>query len=172
MALRRNRQVAFPVSVGHRLGALIGLSIARQATFPAEQHDVYEDLLSDISDQGLIDACRELARKPRANFEPAMPAVGDIRRVVSELDLQRRNRPIARALTSGGEPSFYCNRCEDNGWIVGNCPGGLMRVCGRPNKLEWADEGGPHAIAHAPCNHAHTYVRACVCDARRARKAS
>jgi hypothetical protein len=146
--------------------ALSFLSAARQADPDPETAVVYMTALSDISDDAIERACHELAKRPRKDFEPALPTVGTIRETA--LALQQADADLAArakllpwpSKAQPDEPTFFCVQCfdEPNGFRVFACPGvgdqrdatmGLApdrHPCGRPK-------------SHRP----HTYSERCGC---------
>jgi hypothetical protein len=147
------------MSDGHRLGMLTSLAFARSTTFPDDAHATYLNLLSDISDDDLLQTCRELGQRPRENFEAAMPSVGEIRRHTlsraKRLDEEEQTRRILRVAASDDqEPRYRCATCRDTGWQEFKCPGFPRPKCGR-------EQG---ALKCYP----HPYVERCRCWVPRA----
>lgn len=145
--------------------ALKFLATARQAyDIDTEASGVYLIALADVDPAALERACHELARRPRREFEPAMPSVGTIRALAEQLAREDAEAAHLRQLPPDpvrdeDGPRYYCRDCHDGDWGPALwCPGtdreaqhprhvGAERVlCGRP---------GPHA--------AHTFVQRCHC---------
>ena len=73
--------------------ALAKLSIGRQANLAAEDLQVYLEDLDDIPADIVADACKNLRRMERLEFESTMPSIGAI---VSECKDIPRQRELAR----------------------------------------------------------------------------
>lgn len=145
-----------------KLAALFHLARARSAPFEKLQQDAYLDVLDDISVEGLLAACRLLARRPRADYEPLMPTAGDIRRAVREAreaSERERDDSLRRLVAPSEEQEsrYRCATCRDTGWQEHRCAGYPNHSCGRPQ-------------AKLRC-YPHPYVTPCACG-QRASKAS
>lgn len=139
------------------------LATARRADFDDAELAVYIDLLADL-DPHLVDrACRQLGKKPRERYEPAMPDVAKIRQTAEQIAsddraLLRRSRLAPGPDDRDPRTHVFCRTCQDTGWPSLRCPGISGPDSGRDDHLT-VKLCGITSLAHA----AHTYVERCEC---------
>lgn len=147
--------MSFALVVGE---AISRLAIARGATMTDERiGDVYLDALADLDPNLVRRACADLAKLPRAEFEPMMPSVGAIRVVCGDLAQTDAAEAAKRLLGPApnrdrDEPTYYCPNCHDepNGWRLYECRGSgpLAATLDRPySPCGRAKTHGPHSFA-------------------------
>jgi hypothetical protein len=130
------------------------LAIGRGSSADDATVEVYVTLLEDLSAPAVSRACLELAKLPRADYEPSLPSAGTIREKVAEMQRAKLSEEALRKLLpmpmGDDDPRAltFCQDCHDepSGWREFMCP---ERPCGRR----------PSA-AHRS---AHTYVERCHC---------
>ena len=61
-----------------KLGAMMKLAAARQATLTELSQQVYLEDLQDVAVEFVEAACHTLAREPRREYQTAFPALGDV----------------------------------------------------------------------------------------------
>jgi hypothetical protein len=134
-----------------RMGsALAALAVARGGLLDDAQAVVYLRLLQG-ADPGLVErACEAIAREPRPEFDPLMPAVGAIlerARTIHAEDAKvaARAKLLPLPKSEDDEPRYFCLDCHDesSGWRELNCP---EDRCGRHER-----------------HYAHSYVVRCHC---------
>lgn len=148
--------------------ALSRLAIARGGVLDEITLSVYLDTLDDQSPQLVARACATLAKTPREEFGPVVPAVGTIRELVGKIAREDSEREAAKRLLpapkrDSDEPVFFCLNCHDepNGWSITWCPG-----VGDVRELSPTDRALSTRIC--PCgqgqrHRAHTYAERCPC---------
>lgn len=149
------------------LKALANLAIARQAEFADGAQRVYLHLLSDLDPALIRRACEVWARRPRAEFAPAMPDAASLRETVAELARADAEASRLRALapmpvSDDDGPRYFCLSCRDesSGFRPFWCPGsGEHRTLDRPARSEGSivDCGRSHP------HWSHDYVARCEC---------
>lgn len=166
--------VAVEPEVVARIGdAVLRLAVARGA-------GVLDDVTNDVYVRGLLDcradlverACEALGLTQRADYEPVMPPLPDIRAKVRELARQdteatQRAKLLQLPARHDDEPRFFCTSCYDEpaGWQVVWCPGdGAMRQStpaarALSTRIAPCGRRPPSGQDHAP----HTYVERCPC---------
>lgn len=124
---------------------------------------VYADALQDCDPSSVEEACRLLGLEERGEHDPAMPSVGTIRKKSKQVELVQRVSSRSLPSAKGDDPRtwFACFACEDNDWIVIDCPGGKDRTCGRPEKGHFVDSGNGRTAFQADCQYPHAYVKRC-----------
>jgi hypothetical protein len=171
------------------------LAVARQATdFDDAAKAVYLELLRDITDDSIRDACRSLALKPKDDFNTTMPSVGDIRHEVGQLAFRREQRLALpprstrfneqhgrwRNLARDGAAAIDAKRAgnawtldagahEDGKLFIHDDAHGPRFRCDSCNDTGWIDErchGSPHNSCGQPLCYPHWFAMACTCDAR------
>lgn len=154
-----------------RIGvAVTSLAIARGTALDDAQSEVYLRELADVDPAQIERACSALAKEPRREYAPALPAVGDIREKCREFqradaDLERARvslLPAPKADEDG--PRFYCQECldESSGFRIFACGGAKVRVVDERTARRLAELPSRHCgrlNEHAP----HSFAERCHC---------
>ena len=149
------------------LEAITRLAVARGAQADDVQLDVYADTLRDLSPFLIRRACDVLAKRPRREYETALPSCGEIRDLVQQIardDADADARNLLAPLPQDEQKPF-CNQCfdETSGWRINWCPGdGPERdpiKSGRSHAVRVADCG------HGKRHHPHEFADRCPCYA-------
>jgi hypothetical protein len=148
--------------------ALHRVALARATSLEDDTIEVYLDALADLDATLVAQACRELAKLERREYDTALPSVGTIRERVARIgDAMAAARAAAKLLplpaSDQDGPRFLCLDCRDesNGWRHWWCPGaGDLRRQALPTAWSGTSicECGQRR-EHAP----HPYVTRCTC---------
>lgn len=151
--------------------ALARLAIARGSVPDEATAVIYLDLLQDVDAACLAEACDELAREPRREFESALPDVGTIRARAEDVGRRWRAEAAHAKLlpaphkSHDREPTFFCLDCldEPNALRIFWCYGvGSQRVGidAKPDRAHGAIHPCGRLQEHGP----HTYAERCQCS--------
>lgn len=149
------------------LKSLRNLALARQAEFLDGTQRVYLHVLQDVDSRLVSEACGQLALRPRAEFEPAMPTVGDVRAIALELgkaeaEAARMAKLLPLPKREDDEPRYFCLECRDEpySWRPFWCPGtSQSRDVVRPEHVRASLVDCGRVKEHKP----HDYVARCEC---------
>lgn len=119
---QRNREIVRALGI---------LATARQVTLADDVMLVYPGLLADCDVEDILQACKELAREPRAEFESSFPAVGTI---IARAEAIRRKRTAPAVFVS-------CGKCE----------GGRLLVNGKGEPWSYERDGLDRKVTVCPC---------------------
>lgn len=150
--------------------ALSRLAIARAKQVDEVELEVYADALGDLDPALVQQACLELGRLPRREYDTPFPSVGTIRERADTIrSAAAQAAADARLLPApkGDEdaPRFFCLACFDEpaAWRVFWCRGsGLARAeaAQKPDHLARVDvQPCGRGRTHGP----HTYTNRCTC---------
>lgn len=144
--------------------ALSRLAIARATTLDDITLSVYLDALADVSPNVLAEACAELARLPRRDYDSALPSVGTIReRCSAVLEVRAANERVANLLSmpdteNPDVPTFFCTECLDTSWRLFDCAGK-----GDKSSLSTLPRYTRYPCGRPKSHPRHTFAERCAC---------
>lgn len=147
--------------------ALTRLAVARGGTLDDITAEVYLDRLQRFDAALVRRACAHWSDIARSEFEPTLPAVGQIIGTIealvrSDADAASLARLLPKPKSEDDEPRYFCRDCRDEpgAWRVFWCPGGGQYRATEPHERH-ADL--PRTTCSMKTHMPHTFAERCGC---------